>query len=117
MKIQRFEDFKHIRFEKRKAIEDVRRIVKELNTIMGKYKAALPKSNMNENFDLENEGMTFPYPKNQKAPKSIKPKPKPEPKVPATRTPKKNVNPAVQKADINKLEAELADIEKKLKAL
>jgi hypothetical protein len=103
--LQRYEDFRQIRLEKKRSIDDLKKLVKEINVIMGNLKTALPKSNLNENYNNVTVSTNIPIPK-----KSIKIEDK------IVHAPSENKS-KVDKNDLKKLEAELADIESKLNSL
>ena len=44
--LQKYEDFKKVRYEKNKATYELMRLMKEIGTLISKLKVSLPKSNM-----------------------------------------------------------------------
>lgn len=119
--LQKFEDFRKVRLEKKRATSDLKRVIKELSTLINKYKVSLPNSNLNtklskEDINIEEEIIKIGKKKEEETEKEVKSKERDyqQENQDDSEKEEKPKQKKVEKSHIDKLESELCDIESQL---
>jgi hypothetical protein len=118
--LQKFEDFRHTRLEKNRSILELKRVVKEINSLVGKLKVSLPKSNINvkltsEEIKIEEDIIEMGKEKEQEVETQVKSQSR-DSKLEEDASVEVNTK-KIGKKDIDKLESELSMIESRLQGL